>query len=122
MRGRIKLPIIAGSIISGAALTGVMVGTAPAYADAQGTVVASKGLTIRTCPSTACAPFGTPIPNGSLVDIICQVNGQRVNGNWGPTTIWDRLSPLGQPGRWVSDGFVFTGSNGFVTSVCPPGS
>jgi LasA protease len=98
-----------------------MVATAPAYASASGTVVDSQGLNIRTCASTTLCPVVGSLSNGTGITIVCQLNGDPVNGNWGQTSIWDRITPLNQPGRYVSDGFVDTGSNGYVTDGCAPG-
>jgi Tol biopolymer transport system component len=39
-----------------------------------------------------------------------------VGGNWGPTNLWDRLAS----GGYVSDGLVYTGSNGQVAPTCTP--
>jgi uncharacterized protein YraI len=110
---------LAGVIAGGVAIAvaGVAV---PAFADASGTVVASAGLNVRSCGSTSCGLVGR-LANGTRIDIVCQLNGDPVDGNWGQTSIWDRISPLNQPGQFVSDGFVDTGSNGYVTDGCPPG-
>jgi hypothetical protein len=112
--------ILAGVIVSGAAVaiaTGVAV---PASADASGIVVASLGLNIRSCASTTCARAGL-LSDGTPIDIVCQLSGEPVNGNWGETSLWDRISPLNQPGQYVPDWFGDTGSNGYVTDACPPG-
>jgi surface antigen len=40
-----------------------------------------------------------------------------VNGNWGPTSLWDKLDV----GSFISDGFVFTGTNNPVAPDCGGG-
>ncbi|MEU5722378.1 MULTISPECIES: SH3 domain-containing protein [unclassified Micromonospora] len=85
---------------------------APALA-ATGTVQASGGLYVRSGPGTGYSVVGS-VANGATVNITCQTTGEWINGNWGATNIWDRLDN----GGYVSDGFVYTGSNGQVAPSC----
>jgi hypothetical protein len=63
-------------------------------------------------PSRGCLGDGTP------VNIVCQIEGETIDGNWGPTDLWDRIDdPLNGP--FLSDGFVNTGTNGPVAPPCP---
>jgi uncharacterized protein YraI len=72
-------------------------------------------LHIRACAGFTCGVIGA-IPDGSQVPVYCQQRGDTVNGNWGPTDLWD----LVQTGGFVSDGFVYTGSNNAVAPPCSP--
>lgn len=73
----------------------------------------SLPLNVRQGPSTGTAVLRT-LPNGSAVGLNCYVHGQAVNGRWGVTDIWDQIDG----GGWVSDGFVYTGSNNPVVPPC----
>jgi uncharacterized protein YraI len=96
------------------AVTAVMtVGLAQPALAATGTVQASGGLLIRSGPGTGYSTVGS-LANGTSITITCQTTGTTVNGNWGPTNVWDRLPS----GGYVSDGFVYTGSNGRVAPDC----
>jgi len=46
--------------------------------------------------------------------IVCTKRGDTVNGNWGPTSVWDKQDA----GSFISDGSVFTGSNNPVAPDC----
>lgn len=54
------------------------------------------------------------LPVNARVQIRCQTHGQRVSGPYGTTDIWDNIAP----GQYVSDAYVKTGSDGFVTVSC----
>lgn len=56
--------------------------------------------------------------DGWKLTIFCQTTGEWVNGRWGWTNIWDYVGQEGETPRFVSDGFVNTGSNGFVAGSC----
>jgi uncharacterized protein YraI len=76
-------------------------------------VPAGQTLNIRSGPGTAYSLVGS-LPNAATVLIMCQTRGSSVIGMWGATTLWDRLSS----GGYVSDGFVYTGTNGQVAPNC----
>ena len=74
-------------------------------------------LNARTWPARN-APVVRTFPNGWRLTILCQTTGEWVNGRWGPTNIWNYVGHQGDRPRFVSDGFVYTGSNGFVAGDC----
>lgn len=76
-----------------------------------GTVLGT--LTVRSGPSTGYAAVGS-VAEGSTVTIRCQTRGQSITGPYGATTLWDYLGP----GRYVSDAWVFTGTNGQIAPTC----
>jgi uncharacterized protein YraI len=81
-----------------------------------GTVTTGGGsLTVRSGPSTTYGAVGS-VAEGTSVRIYCQVHGQRVYsdvyGVW--TDLWDRIGT----GRYVSDAYVYTGSDGQVAPTC----
>ncbi len=54
------------------------------------------------------------LPYNTRVPIRCQRHGEKVSGPYGTTDIWDNIAP----GQYVSDAYVRTGSDGFVTVPC----
>jgi murein DD-endopeptidase MepM/ murein hydrolase activator NlpD len=82
---------------------------------ATGTVRTSQGgpLTVRSSASTSARAVGT-VANGSRVTIQCQTTGSSVTGFYGTSTIWNRIGS----GRFISDAYTYTGSNGFVAPRC----
>lgn len=86
---------------------------APASA-ATGTVrTAGSALTVRSTPSTSATVLRS-VANGSTITISCQTYGTTVTGTYGTTNVWDKLST----GGYVSDAYVFTGSDGLVAPLC----
>jgi Peptidase family M23 len=80
---------------------------------ASGTVnTAGAPLTVRSGPSTSYTAVGS-LADGSHVTIDCQTNGQTITGTYGTTSIWDHIG-IG----YVSDAYVFTGSDGRVAPDC----
>ncbi|WP_408907242.1 SH3 domain-containing protein [Streptomyces cavernicola] len=75
------------------------------------TVVAD--VNIRSGPGTSYAKIGT-LSAGSRVTLQCQTPGQTITGPTGTTRIWDRIGS----GRYVSDAYVRTGSDGYVAPRC----
>ncbi|MEV6831876.1 hypothetical protein [Amycolatopsis sp. NPDC051102] len=74
-------------------------------------------LNARAWPATN-APIPRTFRNGWRLVIFCQTTGPAVNGRWGWTNVWDYVGKLGDVPMFVSDGFVYTGSNGFVAGDC----
>jgi hypothetical protein len=76
-------------------------------------------LNARERPSTS-APIVKKFTNGWKLTILCQTTGPWVNGRWGSTNIWNYVGRSSADGRpmFVSDGFVRTGSDGFVAGDC----
>ncbi|ASU83442.1 hypothetical protein CDO52_12200 [Nocardiopsis gilva YIM 90087] len=54
------------------------------------------------------------VADGALVRIECTARGGDVDGVWGTTDLWNRLDT----GNWISDGFVYTGTNDPVAPAC----
>ncbi|WP_345314447.1 CHAP domain-containing protein [Gordonia alkaliphila] len=84
-------------------------------AAASGRVITGSGYTlkIRSAPN-ASAPIVGELRNGNQITIECQTNGSAVRGDYGTTTLWDRI-----PGRgYVSDAWIYTGTNGRVAGEC----
>jgi len=74
-------------------------------------------LNARGWPSTNAAIIRTFPENWKLV-IFCQTQGPAVYGRWGWTTTWDYIGHYGDAPMFVSDGFVYTGTNGYVSRDC----
>jgi len=80
---------------------------------ATGTVnTAGSPLTIRSGPSTSYAAVGS-VADGATVTILCQRRGQTITGTYGTTDLWDYLGS-----GYVSDAYVYTGSDGQVAPTC----
>ncbi|EHN10173.1 hypothetical protein PAI11_29320 [Patulibacter medicamentivorans] len=102
--------------IAVAATFGAALLLAPAAADAAtGTVTVNKGysLSARSAPLSTASKV-RQLANGSRVTIVCQTQGSRVSGRFGTSTLWDKLAG----GGYVSDTFVYTGSDGRVAPDC----
>lgn len=69
-------------------------------------------LTVRSGPGTGFRAVGS-LADGQRVRIRCQKRGQRITGTYGTTRIWDFVGT-----GYVSDAFVFTGSDGRVAPNC----
>ncbi len=87
-----------------------------------GTVHTTSGssLTIRAKATTNSSALGH-VPNGKHVTISCQTTGQSVKGRYGTSTVWDKTTYGGHTG-FVSDAYVYTGSDGRVASACKSGT
>lgn len=57
------------------------------------------------------------LDSGTRVVIRCQTNGPAIDGPYGRSEVWDRIS-IGNGAGFVSDSRVFTGSDGLVAGVC----
>ncbi len=79
----------------------------------NGTVrTAGPDLTIRSGPGTGHRAVGS-VANGTRVRIRCHRRGTRVSGTYGTTTLWDNIGT-----GYVSDAYVYTGSDGRVAPMC----
>lgn len=79
----------------------------------NGTVrTAGPALTVRSGPGTGFAAVSS-VSNGSRVRIRCHSRGTRVSGTYGTTTLWDNIGS-----GYVSDAYVYTGSDGRVAPMC----
>ncbi|WP_103339060.1 hypothetical protein [Amycolatopsis sp. CA-126428] len=99
--------------VAGIAAAIVVVGAGPAFA-AAGTVHTDSGapLTVRSSPSASAGSVGS-IADGTAVTISCQTNGSTVDGKYGTSDIWDKVGD-----GYVSDAYVYTGSDGRVAPDC----
>ncbi|MEZ4381220.1 MAG: peptidoglycan DD-metalloendopeptidase family protein [Nannocystaceae bacterium] len=69
-------------------------------------------LNVRAKPSTSAAIVGS-VGDGSKVTITCQKQGSSVSGTYGTTTLWDFIGD-----GYVSDAYIYTGSDGQVAPTC----
>lgn len=81
--------------------------TVPAAAQAATVTTSGLPLTVRSAPTSNSAVV-TKIPSGTHVTPQCRVDGQRVVGRTGVTTVWNRVSYNGQTG-YVSASYVAGG-------------
>ncbi|MFI6147347.1 SH3 domain-containing protein [Streptomyces sp. NPDC051109] len=70
-------------------------------------------VNVRSGPGTNYSVIDT-LPYGASVTIRCQCDGTTVSGPYGTTDIWDCIGN----GRFVSDAYVKTGSDGYVANRC----
>lgn len=70
-------------------------------------------LNVRSGPGTGYAAIGS-LADGAHVTIRCHKYGQRITGTYGTTTLWDKIGA-----GYVSDAYVYTGSDGRVAPMCP---
>lgn len=92
---------------------GLGIGVAAQAEAATGTVhTAGAGLTIRSGPHTGSTAIGS-YANGTSITITCQTYGDTVTGRYGTSNIWDHTAK-----GYVSDTYVYTGSDGFVAPTC----
>lgn len=70
-------------------------------------------LNVRSGPGTSYSIVRV-LAEGSKVPIYCQTSGTTVTGPYGTTNIWDNIGV----GEYVSDAYVHTGSDGYVTGHC----
>jgi surface antigen len=100
--------------LAGAIGLSVVAGGA-AIADAASGTVRTSGtsLSVRSGPGTGYAKVAT-LAKGTRVEISCQTTGTTVKGTYGTSNIWDKIGS----GRYVSDAYVYTGSDGRVAPTC----
>ncbi|MFF8844712.1 peptidase [Streptomyces sp. NPDC015127] len=70
-------------------------------------------LNVRSGPGTQYRLIRV-LPYGASVPINCQKPGETITGPYGTTNIWDNIAN----GEFVSDAYVQTGSDGYVTIRC----
>ena len=70
-------------------------------------------LNKRSGPGTNYPVVGS-VPDGTTVTIVCQATGTTETGDWGATDLWDCLDD----NTYVSDAFVYTGTNDMVAPPC----
>ncbi|MFI2617707.1 SH3 domain-containing protein [Streptomyces sp. NPDC018584] len=84
-----------------------------AEAAAARTYAIAADVTVRSGPGTSYSKVGR-LSAGTRVTIQCQKPGETVTGPTGTSKLWDRIGS----GRYVSDTYVRTGSNGYVAPRC----
>ncbi|QQQ77944.1 peptidoglycan DD-metalloendopeptidase family protein [Saccharothrix sp. 6-C] len=79
-----------------------------------GTVGTDSGaaVTIRSGPGTQYAAVGS-VASGATVTISCQAKGETITGKYGTTSLWDKIGS-----GYISDAYVYTGSDGQVAPSC----
>lgn len=70
-------------------------------------------LNVRSGPGTNYGIVRV-LPADTRVPIFCQTPGTTVTGPYGTSNIWDNIDN----GEYVSDAYVYTGSDGYVASRC----
>lgn len=70
-------------------------------------------LKVRSGPSTSYGIVRV-LSEGASVPIFCQTPGQTISGPYGTTNVWDNIDD----GEYVSDAYVYTGSDGYVAPRC----
>ena len=69
---------------------------------------------LRSGPGTSYSRVGQ-LGGNAPVTIVCQEpNGEAITGPYGATRIWNKLSS----GKWITDAYVYTGSNDLVAKEC----
>ncbi|EKS8367178.1 peptidoglycan DD-metalloendopeptidase family protein [Bacillus thuringiensis] len=81
----------------------------------QGIVDANGGRTVnlRTSPGTNYPIVGT-LNDGEVVTVSCTTNGATFTGRKGRTNRWNKLTN----GYWMSDAYLYTGTNDAIASSC----
>lgn len=102
------------TVIMASAVACVLSGTVGVANAATGTInTAGAALTVRAAPGSSYDGWASK-PDGSSVTILCQTSGSSVTGTYGTSSIWDMISD----GGFVSDAYVYTGSDGTVAPAC----
>ncbi len=70
-------------------------------------------LLVRSGPNRSADVVGS-VADGATVTIRCQKRGGTVSGTYGTTDLWDRIAA-----GYVSDAYIYTGSDGRVAPDCP---
>jgi surface antigen len=85
----------------------------PKVAHGKVDVAAGHTLTVRKRPRSGAKALRS-LKDGKRVAIVCQTNGSQVTGTFGTSTLWDKL----KKGGFVSDTYIFTGTDGRVAPEC----
>jgi uncharacterized protein YraI len=89
--------------------------TPASAASATGTVNTSGiDLNVRSSASTSASVVGS-VADGAKITIDCQTYGTNVSGTYGTSDIWDHIPARG---GYVSDTYVYTGSDTMVAPLC----
>jgi hypothetical protein len=88
----------------------------PRPAAATSRIIISPCLNLRSGANGSTRLIGC-IPDGVTIGIQCTAQGNAVTGPYGTETIWDRTTYGGLTG-YVSDAYVYTGTNSAVAGTC----
>jgi uncharacterized protein YraI len=77
------------------------------------TYAVAADVNVRSGPGTSYEKVGR-VSAGSRVTLYCQKPGETVTGPTGTSKLWDRIGS----GRYISDTYVRTGSDGYVAPRC----
>ncbi|MFD1423238.1 SH3 domain-containing protein [Laceyella tengchongensis] len=69
-------------------------------------------VNVRSGPGTSYAIVGS-VADGQKVTITCQKRGETVTGTYGTSNLWDYIGT-----GYISDTYVYTGSDGQVAPTC----
>jgi surface antigen len=86
----------------------------PKTADGTVNVNAGYTLSVRDAPNSGAAKV-RKLKDGAKVTIVCQIVGEQTSGTYGTSRLWDKLIK----GGYVSDTYIYTGSDGRVAPECP---
>lgn len=110
----IRTPFLRRAALTAATICGMLYGMAGVANAATGTInTAGAPLTVRAAPGAGYDGWTTKA-DGSSVTILCQATGGSVTGTYGTSNIWDMIGD----GGFVSDAYVYTGSDGTVAPAC----
>jgi len=70
-------------------------------------------LNVRSGPGTTYSIVDV-LSEGAKVAILCQTPGTTITGPYGTSNIWDSIAN----GKYVSDAYVNTGSDGYIRPRC----
>ncbi|MEU1082448.1 SH3 domain-containing protein [Streptomyces sp. NPDC005908] len=100
-----------------AALTGafvIVLGSASQAAAATSYPIApGYQVNVRSGPGTNYSIVRVLQP-GARVSITCQTTGTKETGPYGTSNVWDNIGS----GHYISDVYVYTGSDGYVAPRC----
>lgn len=82
-----------------------------------GVVQTKPGMRLKVRKAPGAGAVIARLAAGTRVAIRCQTNGPRVDGRFGRSRVWDQVATRRGVG-YVSDAYVFTGSDGLVAGVC----
>jgi surface antigen len=115
MKHSITILAVAALAAAPAAQANIPVDDGGGSSYATGVVKVNKGytLSVRSAPR-ADAPTIRSIPRNRTVRIVCQTRGDVMTGRFGTSRVWDKLAK----GGFVTDTYVYTGSDGRVAPRC----
>ena len=109
-----KRPLVRGAVLVALPMLALAIGAGVSNASVTAKVdTGGTALNERQGPTAASTAEGS-LADGASVTISCQTYGQDVAGHLGTSQVWDELSN----GEFVSDTYIYTGSDGLVASLC----